>query len=105
MKNYQMYAELLKTTIDQNKDLTEDDIKELERQIKACEIADDEGGIAYALCDIGALNDIIQGYILIALEGHEEIIDSVLGNMRYVFDRVGAKEAEACYQKHSGASD
>ena len=101
MKEFTAYAEFLRNTIECNESMDADDVKAFERQIKACEIADDEDGLAYELCDIGAYNDVIRGYILLALEGHEDIRDEVIANMRYIFDAWNARSAENYYKKYA----
>ena len=56
----------------------------------------------YLLCDLGYYNDVIRGYLILALQdagfGREEIEKS-LGCLSGVFDDCSAQEARQVYQK------
>jgi len=75
-----------------------------ERKITALEImANTDRPTQYEIFNSSGFNDIVKGYILMALDNLEtdtETRKDILREIRYLFDTVTAEQAEQYYTEH-----
>lgn len=95
----------MRSYIEKHPELSEGEAAELERKAKAAEILGEcEDTDRYNLCDTGAFNSIIKGYVDIAADELEELTDEqkslLRGKITALLDRVDAREAETYYYNH-----
>lgn len=97
MYGYQLSANALKHYLET------ENIKDeaVERQIKALEImANTDRETQYAMFNSSAFNDIVKGYVLMALDRvgvNDDVRADVMYEIRRLFDEVTAEKAEHYY--------
>ncbi len=101
MKKYVPLIELLESTLKHGQ-LDESTARMLKEEIEVYKIMDKDENLPYKVCDTGALNEVIRGYVLLALGGGADAMETAGRNLNYIFDTYNAKEAEAYSKKRMG---
>ena len=103
MNGYQMSADSYKHFLEKDNP-TGEARESMERKIKALEImANTDRPTQYEIFNSSGFNDIVKGYILMALDHLEtdsETSKDILREIRYLFDTVTAEQAEQYYIEH-----
>lgn len=76
----------------------------IERKIKALEFMGSiDRATQYEIFNSGGFNDIVKGYVLMALDNLEvdkETRADIMREIRYLFDSTSAEQAEKYYMEH-----
>lgn len=105
MNGFQMQADTYRNLLETDKTL---DREAIQKRIKAYDfLATCDREEALALFDSSAFNDVVKGYLKMAVD-HLELEDDVrkdlrselLNEFRYLFDTVRAGQAEDYYNEH-----
>lgn len=103
MNGYQMSADAYKTFLERGNPAGEVRA-DMERKITALEImATTDRPTQYEIFNSSGFNDIVNGYIAMALDNLEtdtETRKDILREIRYLFDTVTAEQAEQYYLEH-----
>lgn len=103
MNNYQMTADSYKDFLERKKP-TGETLESIKRTIAALEImANTDRATQYELFNRGGFNDIVNGYIAMALDNSgidDEKRADILQEVYYLFDTVTAEQAERYYMEH-----
>lgn len=101
MNGYQMTADAYKNLLEKEPAENTAAIERMKAAINALEYlagADDQ--TIYELFDSSAFNDIVKGYVKLALDNtgtDEEQAKAIMQELRFLFDTKGAAEAERYY--------
>lgn len=101
MNGYQMTADAYKKLLEKEPAENTETIARMKCTINALEYlagADDQ--TIYELFDSSAFNDIVKGYVKLALANtgtDEEQAKAIMQELRFLFDTKGAAEAESYY--------
>lgn len=101
MNGYQMTADSYRTLLEREQNI---DRASIESKIKALDFlatATEEERLE--LFNSSAFNDVVKGYLKMAVDNMEledEVRQGLLNELRYLFDTVGAKQAEDYYNNH-----
>lgn len=104
MNGYEMMADSYRNLLEQHPDEPQEVKADLACKVKALDImANCSDSERLALFDTSAFNDVVKGYVKLALDNteiEEEQRKAIVNEVSYLFDVTTANEAEEYYNNH-----